>query len=112
MFFQIKKLAQANVLAAGFAQGADFLAQDIVFLVQLFILFCQNTARLDEGEVIPQLHERRAKLYENHAQLGRKTGRLAQEYDPAHHQQSDNDPISSVQTILAVVVADFSLRAG
>src|ERR1041385_8229001 len=105
VLLQVEKLTKADVLAAGFAQGADLLAQDTILVTQFRILFRERAARLDDGYIITQLHERRAKLYENHAQSGRKGGRLAQEYDPAHNQQSDNDPVSSVQTNFRAVAA-------
>jgi hypothetical protein len=100
MFFQIEKLAKTQVFAARFVEGSHLLAQNIVVPVQLVILAREQATRLNEGEIITQLYERRAKLYENHAQLARKPGRLAQKNNPAHHQQSDNDPISTVQTKL------------
>ena len=108
MLLQIQKLAQAEVFAARFAKGADLLAQKIVVVAQLLVLPGQEPARLDERQIVAQFHKRRAKLYENHTQLGRKTGRLAEEYNPAHHQQPDNDPISTVQTKLPCCRSDPS----
>jgi hypothetical protein len=37
-------------------------------------------------------------LCENHAQLRRHGGRLAEQNDPANHQQYDHDPISTLQS--------------
>jgi len=67
MFFQVEKPVKTKILVPRFAEGANLLAQQIVVMAQLLVLFREQAARLDEREMIAQFHERRAKLYKNHA---------------------------------------------
>ena len=76
---------ETEVLAARFAEGADLLAQEIVLGAEAFVLLGELPACVNEREVVPEFHERRAQLYKNHAQLSRECVRLAQKNNPAQH---------------------------
>ena len=68
-------MRQPGVLAAGFAKRADLLAQDFVLGSQFAVLAVEVATGFDCGDVVPEFHERRTQLYENHAKLtGQRRG--------------------------------------
>ena len=100
MLPEVGKLLEAQVLAAGLAEGADLLAEHVVVGTQSLVRFVEVATGADHRDEIAEPGERCAQTHQCVAKRPGQSCRLAEEQDPPCRQHSDDHQILSLQSCL------------